>query len=140
MAEYFFNNKINLLNLKNNFQADSAGIFAEKGIHATKETVTCLKKRNIDISTHTSKPVNLTLIRNAFLVLTMTFSQLNYLNNKYPEQKNKIFLFGEYIGINTKNNEAGKEIEDPFGEDLCIYEKICNQIDIGIQELINILR
>ena len=63
----------------NQIIVESAGIAAFPGEPASENSVAVLKKVNIDLSQHKSKPVTQALIENASIILGMTDSHLEAL-------------------------------------------------------------
>jgi|LSQX01.3.fsa_nt_gb protein-tyrosine phosphatase len=118
--------------------ADSAGIAVDHGISASEEAIFCLAKQGIDVTTHQTKMVDGRLLEKSSLVLTMTNQQLNYLKDKYPHAKNKVFLFKPFS--HQKKYMKYDEIEDPFGRGLGFYENICKYLKQDIKKLISHLR
>jgi len=134
MADFLFKKIKDQLDLEMAYQSDSAGISAIKGIPPTRETIACMKKRGLDISTYKSKPVNRDIISKSSLILTMTHHQLSFLKKQYSMEANKMFLFRYYCS--PANNISDQEIEDPYGESMSFYELICDQIEEDIKRLI----
>ena len=120
------------------YSADSAGIAVDHGISASNETIFCLAKQGIDVTTHQAKMVDARLLEKSSLILTMTNQQLNYLKDKFPHAKNKIFLFKPFS--HQKKYMRNDEIEDPFGRGLSFYEDICQCLKQDIKKLIFHLR
>lgn len=120
------------------YSADSAGIAVDHGISASNETIFCLAKQGIDVTTHQAKMVDARLLEKSSLILTMTNQQLNYLKDKFPHAKNKIFLFKPFS--HQKKYMKNDEIEDPFGRGLSFYENICQYLKQDIKKLIFHLR
>ena len=118
--------------------ADSAGIAVDHGISASKEAIFCLAKQGIDVTTHKTKMVDEQLLEKSSLILTMTNQQLNYLKDKYPHARKKIFLFKPFS--HQKKYMKNDEIEDPFGRGLSFYEDICKYCKQDIKKLIFHLR
>jgi len=118
--------------------ADSAGVAAAKGVPPTSETILCLAKHGLEVSTYQAKPVDDRMIKESSLVLTMTNQQKEFLVKQYPGESSKIFLFRDYCQNNNKI--TGQEIEDPYGKSISFYEKICSQLDNNINQLIIRLR
>jgi len=111
--------------LKGKFIAESAGISADNNQAPHPNAVSSLKNLwNIDISGLTSMLVNNPLIKNSFIVLTMTKQHSDYLLFDFPLHKNKIFTLKEYLKYNSKN----LDIADPFGQDKSVYESCAKEI------------
>jgi glycine hydroxymethyltransferase len=138
MANYLFDKLKEQVAPELKCQSDSAGISAIEGIPPTRETIICMAKRGVDVSTYQSKAVNQDLITNSSCILTMTYQQLNFLQKKYPKEASKIFLFRPYC--NKFKTIVNQEIEDPYGMSMSFYEITCKKIEQDISRLIINLR
>lgn len=78
------------------FEARSAGVFAEKGQEAHPHAIAALKKKGIRL-THESKPLTRSLVDWADLILTMTESHKAQVHHRFPEAHDKIFTLKEYV-------------------------------------------
>lgn len=117
---------------------DSAGIAANKGESASREAIFCMAGQGVDITSHQAKPVNENLLKESSLILTMTDQQLNYIIKEFPSAKNKTFLFKLFC--HQKKFMKNDVIEDPFGQGLIFYQKICKTMKHDIRKLISHLR
>lgn len=130
MAEAIFNNKYK----EDDIIASSAGVYAIEGSKASLNSVNILKKNiNIDISHRYARQLNLDILEDADLVLTMTNSIRDLLQNKFPYMKDKIHSLSQYVG-------DYKDVIDPFGGDESVYNDTYNQLDSLINLLIDKLK
>jgi protein-tyrosine phosphatase len=109
---------------KNNLDIEvrSAGIAAFTGDNPSNNSVIALKNLGIDISNHRSSSINDYMIDESDIILTMTNSHKDNLLRRFPNAKNKTFLYNEYaFGEYT-------DISDPFGGSLNVYEEVRDQI------------
>lgn len=97
---------------------DSAGVFAEIGGRATDEAVRAMAKREIDLTSHRTKPLTDELIDMADLILVMTAAHKQLIDG-IARGKAKTLL--EYAGYDG-------DIPDPFGGDDEEYEETANKI------------
>jgi protein-tyrosine-phosphatase len=112
----------------------SAGVSARGGEPPTDHSVTSLKKVGIDISDHVSQPLTQELINGAMAVICMTDSHRALVRlMAHPEPKNLI-LFREF----TKDGD--REIPDPFGCPLSVYEASRDEMVEAIPSLIEFLK
>lgn len=84
-----------------------------------------LLDNNINLSSHTSKPLTIEEFENANLILTMEREHKNILtqfNKTNNLTNNKIFTLYEYV-LNKNLN-----ISDPFGSDIKTYKQCFNEI------------
>lgn len=117
IAKSLCNNKdINIL---------SMGIFVYNNLPINENAKLVLQNNNINVSNHVSKPLTLSELESADLILTMEKEQKALLiefakaNNI---KTNNIFTLYEY----TLNKDT--DIKDPFGSDLTTYNECFNEI------------
>jgi len=128
MAAALFNTRIG----KNaNWKAASAGIFAGKGIPASRNAVEAMRELQIDISDHKSKPVTADLLKSVDMIVTMTGSLKADIVRNYPDVAHKVFLIKSF-GI----TKVPTDICDPFSGSLNDYRIIRDEIDQAITDLI----
>ena len=97
---------------------DSAGVFATIGECAADNAIAAMKKRDIDLSLHRTKPLTVELMEMADVVLVMTEAHKMLINNM---AEGKVFTITEYAG-------AEGEISDPYGGDLEEYEEVADEL------------
>ena len=112
MADIAEKNDLNVL-------IDSAGIFAPIGECAADNAILAMKKRDIDLSLHRTKPVTEDLIEMADVILAMTGAHKMLIENMAPD---KVFTLCEYAGDDG-------DIPDPYGGDLDEYEEVAEEIN-----------
>ncbi|ABS24027.1 low molecular weight protein arginine phosphatase [Bacillus cytotoxicus] len=112
-----------------NFEVQSAGVFASPGSDASMHAKEALAKKGISIN-HASKQVTEILIDWADIILTMTENHKQLLLGYYPKAKEKLHTLYEFTeGIN-------KDISDPFGGSLSIYETTLVEMEKLVQSLL----
>jgi protein-tyrosine phosphatase len=120
------------------YTAASAGISAASGLPASENALAALHDCfNIDISSHKSSPVTCSAIDRAYLVLTMTASQKDFLHSMFPEYKEKIYSLTEYAH-KGQNSGSQADIADPFGRPLSVYIDCAAQINSAILALLEL--
>ncbi len=97
---------------------DSAGVFASIGECAADNAIAAMKKRDIDLSLHRTKPLTVELMEMADIVLVMTAAHKMLIENMAPD---KVFTITEYAGLDG-------EIPDPYGGDLEEYEEVADEL------------
>lgn len=128
MAEGIFKYMAKNHNL--NLEISSAGIAALDGDRVSMGAVKAMENIGIDISTHKSSLVNIALVEEAEVILTMSNSHKDILSSRFPSIKNKIYLLNDYsFGKN-------KDIEDPFGGSLSGYEVARDEIYEAVEEIV----
>lgn len=104
----------------------SRGIFVYNNLDINENAKKVLLDNNINISNHISKPINISELENADLILTMEKEHKNILlklaQTNNLSNKNKIFTLYEYV-LNKDIN-----VEDPFGNDINTYSKCFEEI------------
>lgn len=105
-----------------NLEIKSVGISVYDGEKASKNTIEAMKKIGIDISEHKASQIHRDLVEEVDLILTLSRSHKEFILSNYPSSKNKVFTLTEYTyGVE-------KDIEDPFGRSLSVYEKTRDEI------------
>lgn len=112
--------------------AVSAGMATESGLPVSPEAKDVLTELGINLEDHRSRQLDEKMIKNAYIVLTMTTTQRDLLHIYYPKTADKVFTLYEFI------DEEG-DITDPFGRDIDIYrdaaKKLVNAMPKVIQKL-----
>ncbi|MFH1867934.1 MAG: low molecular weight protein arginine phosphatase [Candidatus Omnitrophota bacterium] len=120
---------------KGEFEIISAGITAMDGFPPTPETIEVMKEEGIDISTTFSRPFSPFLAKSADIILVMSDKHKDFLLEKVPELKDKIYLYKEF----GQTTETGREIPDPIGQSLSFYRTIREQIKRASIEIARII-
>lgn len=120
----------------NQLVVESAGVSAASGEPASSNSVAALRKANIDLSQHKSKPVTQELIDRALVILGMTESHLQTLEfYNYPNLPAHIHLFREFIGP-----DANPQISDPYGQQFDAYQQCFDSMLEAIPSLVAFLK
>ena len=109
----------------------SAGVAARTGEPASENSVTALKKVGIDLTGHRSRPLTQEMLDEAFAVLCMTESHRAMIQVQAEPVPKNLFLFRQFIP-----SAADKEIGDPYGGPLRIYEMARDEMVEAIPSLI----
>ena len=113
----------------------SVGIAAWDGDVPSRNSVQALKKVGLDISGHRSRRVTLELAENSIVLLCMTRSHKQIINESFPELKPPIHLLREFLPSKTE-----VEIRDPYGMNLESYEFCRDNIVEAIPSVVEFLR
>ncbi|MBR2743667.1 MAG: low molecular weight protein arginine phosphatase [Clostridia bacterium] len=105
-------------------EVSSAGTAVSFQSGASYNSIMTMAKRNIDLSSHTSRMITDGMLASADAVYTMTRSQSEFLKRMFPEYSNKVRPL------------APRDISDPFGGDLDEYQACADEIYAG---LLNVL-
>jgi protein-tyrosine phosphatase len=95
----------------------SAGVASRTGDPASANAVTALKKVGIELKGHSSRPVTQELLDDALLVLCMTESHRDMIEQMADPVPERLFLFKELA-----EPEGDPGIPDPYGMHLTAYE------------------
>jgi protein-tyrosine phosphatase len=114
----------------------SAGISTVGGLGPTPEAIEVMKEDNIDILLHTSKPFTKALAEAADIILVMSAIHKQFIMDKFPELKDKVYLYKEYADM----KEDSLEIVDPIGQPISIYKQVRDEIKRVSLKIIQKLR
>ena len=109
----------------------SAGVAARPGEPVSENSVLALKKVGIDISEHRSQSLTQRMLDEALAVICMTESHRAMIQVQAEPVPRNLFLFREFIP-----GEGEKEIGDPYGGPLRIYESVRDEMVESIPALV----
>jgi protein-tyrosine-phosphatase len=113
----------------------SAGVAARNGEPVSENSVLALKKVGIDVSHHHAQPLTQQMLNEALAVICMTESHRAMIEVQAEPVPRNIFLFREFVpGIEDK------EIGDPYGGPLRIYEAVRDEMVEAIPPLVEHLK
>lgn len=113
----------------------SAGVAARRGDSVSANSVAALKKVGLDISQHRSQPVTQEMLNRARVVLCMTETHRAMIHVQADPLPRYVFLFREFMA-----GEVEREIGDPFGGPLSLYEAVRDEMVESIPSLVKQLR
>ncbi|MCW5548199.1 MAG: low molecular weight protein arginine phosphatase [Opitutaceae bacterium] len=116
-------------------QVVSAGLAARAGERVSENSILALKKTGIDIAGHRSQPVTQALLDNALVVLCMTESHRQMIELQASPPPARLHLFREFMP-----QTGDKEIPDPYGGPLRVYEISRDEMVDAIPSLIAYLK
>ncbi len=129
MAEYYLKEKLKRTGL--NYEVRSAG-FLQSGLAISENSRQVLAENAIDVPGHLSTQLNEFVIRQSWLILTMTINHKTSLIEHFPNAENKTFTLSEYAGFK-------QDIDDPYGLDIVNYretfKKVKTRIDVILEKL-----
>lgn len=109
----------------------SAGISVFNGDKASQNSIKAMKNIGLDISGHMSRQIDKAMIEEADLILTMGSSHRDSLLSLYPDSQGKIFtLLNMAYGVE-------KDVADPYGQSLYVYEHTRDAIQQAILQLLH---
>lgn len=108
----------------------SAGISAYEGSPISENAIKSMEGIH-DISHYRAKMVNEDLIKEADLILTMTRMHKDILISRYRGVEEKTYLLNDFaFGLE-------KDVEDPFGGELGIYDSARDEIYKAVKSIID---
>ena len=113
----------------------SAGVAARGGDRVSENSVTALKKVGLDIAGHLSRPVTQELLDEALMVLCMTESHRAMIRAQAEPPPKNLFLFREFMP-----QMGDKEIGDPYGGPLRVYESTRDEIVEALPSLVEFIK
>ena len=113
----------------NNVSVLSRGLSVFEGSHASENSVLAVKKYDVDLSPHRAKPLIFEEINSADLILTMSKGHKNAILSSFPEYEDKVFTIYEFAF------EEEKDISDPFGGSIDVYERCLDEIYECLKEI-----
>ena len=117
------------------FKIISAGVAARAGDPVSENSVLALKKVGLDISKHTSRPLTQKMMDEASLVLGMTESHRAMIQLQAEPPPKNLFLFREFMPP-----RGDKQIGDPFGGSLKLYESTRDEMVEAIPRLVEFIK
>lgn len=116
-------------------QVVSAGVGGRDGDTVSANSVAAMKKVGLDISGHRSRAVTEELVRGAVAVFGMTESHRAMLQFALTPVPDNIYLFREFMP-----RDSSKEIGDPYGGALKLYEATRDEMVEAIPGLVEFLK
>jgi len=113
----------------------SAGVAAREGERVSENSVIALKKAGIDISGHVSRPLTQRMLDEAFVTLCMTESHRAMIQLQAEPAPKNLFLFREFMP-----QLGDKEIGDPYGGPLKLYETARDEMVEALPSLLEALK
>lgn len=113
----------------------SAGLAARAGERVSENSILALKKTGIDIAGHRSQPVTQELLDGALAVFGMTESHRQMIQLQASPPPARLHLFREFMP-----QKGDKEIPDPYGGPLRVYEISRDEMVDAIPSLIAYLK
>jgi protein-tyrosine phosphatase len=113
----------------------SAGVAARLGEPVSENSVIALKKVGLDLVNHTSQPLTRELLDGAEAVFCMTESHRAMIQYLFEPTRRNIYLMREFL---PRSEE--REIADPYGGPLQLYEAARDEMVEAIPSLIDFLK
>jgi len=100
----------------------SAGLWAEEGEPASTGAVMAMAERGIDLTGHRSRRLTRQMVEEADLILGMTPSHVEAMQQAFPEARERIHLLAAMAG-------ESHGIADPYGLSPVTYRATANEIE-----------
>ncbi len=116
-------------------RVSSAGVAARNGDLVSENSVVALRKVGIDISGQRSRPLTQEMLDGALVVLCMTEAHRSMIELQAAPVPQHVCLFREFLAP-----PAPREIGDPFGGALKLYEAARDEMVEAIPSLVKFLK
>ena len=113
----------------------SAGVAAHTGEPISENSVTALKKVGIDISHLHSTGLTQKMLDDALVVFGMTESHRAIIRQRARPAPERLYLFREFLPP-----PAAKEIGDPYGGPLKLYESVRDEMVEAVPGIVAFLK
>lgn len=109
---------------------DSAGVAVAGGSGASEQAVAAVAEAGMDLSEHVAKSLTQELVTWADLVLVMSDAHLHAVERLGGGEK--VARLTDF----ARGDEAGYDIEDPFGADLASYRTTLQQLEQAMEAVL----
>lgn len=133
MAEALFNNAVLHSRLPYRVVSSSSGLHAVRGDRVSPEVLSLLSQEGLDLSEHSARQLNQTLVEDSDLILVMAGTHKHELCSIFPDAVNKTYLLKEFAG----EDHAPGDITDPLGQGLEKYQQVLEEIRQCIKKIIS---
>jgi protein-tyrosine-phosphatase len=113
----------------------SAGVAAHTGEPISENAVVALRKVGIDASHLRSQGLTQKLLDDALVVFGMTESHRDIIRSRARPVPEHLYLFREFLPA-----PASKEIGDPFGGPLRVYESVRDEMVEAVPGIVDFLK
>lgn len=117
------------------FKVVSAGVGARDGDPPSANSVIAMKKVGLDISNHQSQSLTPELVGQATAIFVMTETHRAVIQASFEPMPKHVHLLREFMP-----READKQIADPYGGPLPLYETCRDEIVEAIPSVVKFLR
>jgi protein-tyrosine phosphatase len=133
MAAAILNKRLKDIKAEDKIAVYSSGISAYTGDSPTEQAIEVMNEEyDVDITNHQATNIEESNIEFMDLILCMTTTHKNYIIQRYPKLKDKVFSLSEYV-INNKENI---NIPDPYGFGVKTYSDCAKYLNNCIELLL----
>lgn len=125
MAEAVLKKMLNKTKYKDFIRVHSAGTLRLEPSSAHDYAVDVSRENDIELYDHLSKPINRHIVADSDIVFCLAQNHYNYLIERYPLYKNKIFLLKQW---KSKHNISIPSIADPIGHPYDFFKETFSEI------------
>ena len=129
MAEYLLRDR---LETGSEWEVKSAGIMGGRGMTASDEAIEALQERGIDLAPHRSRPVERELVDASAIVVVMTDSHLQQMDDMFPDARGKFFMMKSF-------DKETRDIADPIGLSVTTYRRVRDEIESSLPGLLEFM-
>lgn len=130
IAEYLLRKRLKEEDLP--YRTASGGVLQD-GMIISANSSALLLQAGLDASSHVSRKLNESIIRDSWLILTMEERHKEYFSKRFPQYRHKVFTLLEFCG-------GQGDIADPYQENIEKYKIAYDIINKNIDCLIDILK
>jgi len=116
-------------------EVQSAGVAAREGEPVSENSVTALKRVGINIQNHESQPLTQEIVDQAIAIFCMTETHRAMIQLQFDPPPENVHLWREFLPAGEE-----KEIGDPYGGPLRVYEACRDEMVEAIPSLVAFLR
>lgn len=140
MAEVLFRKILKDNFSKNTFVVRSAGTAAFGGAGSTIEAQEVMKRRGLDLSSHSARMVDYKILKEADIAFVMAQRHRDELERLHPDFLKKVFVLRKYVEFpdDKKLYENKFDIDDPVGRDVEIYEDCAGILEECLNKVVEI--
>ncbi len=104
------------------WHVESAGTWAMDGSSPAINSKVVMELMGMDISAHRSQAINLKMLKNFDLILTMEEEHKRWLKAQYRDFADRIYLLSEMV-------DQYEDIPDPIGGEMADYQEIAQLLE-----------
>ena len=130
MAEYLLRDR---LGDDTEWEVASAGVAAGRGMPASRPGMEVLAGKGIDMTPHSSRPLDRELAEDATLIVVMTASHRLQVLHMFPGAGEKVFVLKSFAP------GGGGDVDDPIGSTIEVYHRICGEIESALPGLVEFM-
>ncbi|HBG62331.1 MAG: threonylcarbamoyl-AMP synthase [Omnitrophica WOR_2 bacterium GWF2_38_59] len=101
---------------------------------ASQETISVLREKGIDASSHMSMPLDSSLLRQADLIFVMTRGHRAQVLERVPEVETKVYLLKEFYD-DGNGLQSNLDIPDPMGGSHDMYKECLDVIEACVRKV-----